>query len=215
VDPQRAVNWKSTGAAGGGVIRDLGSHVIDLLWWLIGPFESVSCTSRIWAPRRPSLDEPGKMMTVDVEEAAVLVLRAADGAFGAVDVSKIATGSEDELRFEIHGMHGAIRFNLTQPNCLEVYDGRVSEGDYGGRRGWQSIASVQKYAGAGGKFPGPRFAIGWLRGHVHCLYSFLQAVAGGAEAHPSLAEGLRLQRVLEAARAAAESGEWLDLPQAT
>jgi predicted dehydrogenase len=212
VDPSRPVNWKSTARAGGGVIRDLGSHIVDLLWWLIGPFESVSCMSRIWAPRRPSLDEPGKMVTVDVEEAAVLMLRAADGAFGTVDVSKIATGAEDELAFEIHGRHGAMRFNLDQPNYLEVYDGRMPDGDFGGRRGWQRLATVQRYPGAGGKFPSPRAAIGWLRGHVHCLYSFLQCVADGTEPHPSLAEGLRLQRVLEAAREAAESGGWVDLP---
>ncbi|MHC4718172.1 MAG: Gfo/Idh/MocA family protein, partial [Planctomycetota bacterium] len=67
VDPDKAVNWKSTAAAGGGVIRDLGSHLLDLIWWLIGPFESANCVSRIWSPRRPSLDKPGEMMTVDVE----------------------------------------------------------------------------------------------------------------------------------------------------
>jgi len=212
VDPNRAVNWKSTARAGGGVIRDLGSHVIDMLWWLIGPFESLSCTSRVWASERPDFETPGKMVAVDAEEAAVIVLRSTDGAFGSVDVSKIATGTEDELRFEVHGRHGAMRFNLMQPNYLEVYDGRLAEGDFGGRRGWQSIAAVQKYPGSGGKFPGPRLSIGWLRGHVHCLYSFLQCIADGAQPHPSLAEGLHLQRVLEAARASAESGEWVKLP---
>lgn len=213
VDPNSPVNWKSTARAGGGVIRDLGSHVIDMLEWLIGPFEALNCTSRIWGRERPSSEAPGRVLTVDAEEAAVIVLRSADGAFGSVDVSKIATGTEDALRFEIHGRHGAMRFNLMQPNYLEVYDGRLPEGDFGGRRGWQSIAAVQRYAGLGGKFPGPRLSIGWLRGHVHCLYSFLQSIADGTPPRPSLAEGLHLQRVLEAARASAECGEWVRLPQ--
>ncbi len=213
VDPARPVNWKSTARAGGGVIRDLGSHILDMLWWLIGPFESLSCTSRIWAAERPSADAPGRLVPVDVEEAALIVLRSAGGAYGSVDVSKIATGTEDELRFEIHGRHGAMRFNLMQPNYLEVYDGRLPDGDFGGRRGWQSIAAVQRYPGAGGKFPGPRQTVGWLRGHVHCLYSFLKSIADGSPPSPSLAEGLHLQKVLEAARAAAESGEWVKLPQ--
>ena len=55
-------------------------------------------------------------------DAAGRILRAEDGVFGSVDVSKIATGTEDELRFEIHGRHGAMRFNLMEPNVLEVYD---------------------------------------------------------------------------------------------
>jgi len=213
VDPQKAVNWKSTAAAGGGVIRDLGSHIVDLLWWLIGPFEAVHCVSRIWAEQRPSLDEPGKMMKIDAEEAAVMVLRSADGAFGTVEASKIATGTEDELRFEIHGRHGAMRFNLMQPNYLEVYDGRLPEGPGGGRCGWQRIASVQKYPPPGDRFPGGKLGIGWIRAHVHSLYSFLKAIAEDAEAHPSLAEGIHLQRVLEAARESARTGAWVELPQ--
>lgn len=211
VDPDRAVNWKSTAAAGGGVIRDLGAHVVDLLWRLIGPFESVSCISRIWSPERPNKDSPGRMLKVDVEEAAAIVLRRPDGAFGTVEVSKIATGAQDELRFEIHGRHGALRWNLMQPNYLEVYDERLADGDYGGRRGWQRIQSVQRYPGAA--FPGPKFSIGWVRAHVECLHAFLEAIARGTPARPSLADGLHLQRVLETVRAAAASGQWESLPQ--
>lgn len=213
VDPGKAVNWKSTAAAGGGVIRDLGSHILDLLWHLIGPFSSAFAVSRIWAGQRPSLDKPGTMMTIDAEDAAAILLRKADGTFGTVEASKIATGAEDELRFEIHGRHGAMRFNLMQPNYLEVYDARRADGDYGGERGWQSIAAVQRYPAPGNRFPGPKFSSGWIRSHVHSLYSFLKAVADGTAAQPSLAEGLHIQRVLEAVRDSAGRQMWVDLPQ--
>ncbi len=215
VDPQKAVNWKSTAAAGGGVIRDLGPHIIDLLWWFIGPFEAVHCTSRIWAGERPSLDNPGQTIEIDVEDAAAMLLRSPDGAFGMVDVSKIATGTQDELRFEMHGRHGALRFNLMQPNFLEAFDGRMPTGDCGGSSGWQRIDAVQKYPAPGGKFVPSKLGIGWVRSHVHSLYSFLKAVADGAEPRPSLSDGLHLQRVLEAARQSAESARWVDLPQRT
>ena len=214
VDPNKAVDWKSTAAAGGGAIRDLGSHILDLLWWLIGPFEEVCCASRIWSPERPSADQPGTMMKIDVEEAAIMLLRAEDGAFGSVEATKLATGTEDELRFEIHGRDGALRFNLMQPNYLEAYDCREPDGDFGGGRGWKQIPTVRKYSKPAGKFPGPKFAIGWIRGHVHCLYAFLNCIAEGAEPHPSLAEGVHLQRVLEAVRESADSGRWVQLPQA-
>jgi predicted dehydrogenase len=160
-----------------------------------------------------SLDKPGTMMAVDVEEAAALLLRAADGAFGTVEASKIATGTEDELRFEIHGRHGAMRFNLMDPNCLEVFDERDAGGDYGGQRGWKKLTCLQKYPAPGGKFPGPRFTVGWIRAHVHSLYSFLKAIADDSEPSPSLAEGIHRQRILEAVRESAETGAWVDLPQ--
>ena len=213
VDPAKPVNWKSTAAAGGGVIRDLGSHILDLLWWLIGPFDRVCCTSRIWSAQRPSLDRPGTMMTTDAEDGAAMLLRKSDGAFGVVEASKIATGAEDQLSFEIHGQLGAMRFDLMQPNYLEVYDARAAEGDFGGGRGWQRIASVQKYPAPGGKFPNPKFSAGWIRAHVHCLYSFLDAIATGTPASPSLADGLHIQRVLDAVRQSAASAAWIKLPQ--
>ena len=211
VEQDKPLSWKSSAAAGGGVIRDLGPHIIDLLQWLVGPFSSMLCQSRIWSARRPSLTSPGQMVDIDVEDAATMIVRQVDGAFGTVTVSKIATGAEDDLRFEIHGRHGALRFSMMQPNYLEYYDGRLPDGPYGGQRGWQQIAAVQRYPKPGG-FPGPKQAIGWLRGHVHCLYSFLAAIADGRPASPSLTEGVQLQQVLEAAIASAASHSWVHLP---
>ena len=211
VDEKRAVNWKSTAAGGGGVIRDLGSHVVDLMWWLLGPFESLNCVSRIWAKKRPSAENPGAMVDVDVEDAAVMMVKLPQGAFGTIEASKLATGAEDEIRFEIHGRDGAIRFNLMQPNFLEVYDARLPDGDFGGERGWKNLACVQKYPPPGNKFPAPKNTLGWLRGHIHCLYSFLKAIGEGKPAEPSLRDGIRLQRLLEAARESAQTHAWVDL----
>ncbi len=172
VDASRPMSWKFRASAGGGVIRNLGAHLLDLLAWLMGPFASVRCISRIWADQRPSA---GGAEKVDTEDAAVMLLRSRDGAIGTAEVSKLATGAEDELRLEIHGNRGAMRFDLMQPNYLEVYDARLPEGEFGGRRGWQQIATVAKYPPPGGKFPPGKNSVGWLRGHVHCLHEFLRA----------------------------------------
>lgn len=213
VDPDKPANWKSTAAAGGGVIRDLGIHILDLLWWLIGPFDDVLCNSRIWSPERPSADKPGTKMKIDVEEAAAMILRTKDGAFGTVETSKIATGTEDELRFEIHGRNGAMRFNLMEPNYLEIFDEKTKEGDFGGERGWKKLSCIQKYPGIGSKFPGPKFTLGWIRAHVHSLYSFLKSISDDTDPSPSLADGIHMQRVLETVRKSAEAQTWTKLPQ--
>jgi len=212
VDPLKAVNWKSTAAAGGGAIRDLGPHILDLLWLLAGPFASALCVSRIWSPRRPSLDRPGETMTIDAEEAAAMLLRSADGAFGMLDISKIATGKENEMLIEIHGRHGAIRFNLDEPNYLDVYDARRPDGPLGGSAGWQRLACIQKYPPPGDKFPGGKNSLGWMRAFIHSIYSFLCAIAEGRQGSPTLAEGIHRQRLLEALVASAQRNEWVDLP---
>ena len=106
-----------------------------------------------------------------------------------------------------------MRFNLMQPNYLEIYDERAASGDLGGGKGWQQLACVHKYPPPGGKFPGPKFTIGWIRGHIHSLYCFLKAIAGDTDPSPSLSDGIHMQRVLEAVRESAEKDAWVHLPQ--
>ena len=50
-NPAAPLKWKLTAAAGGGVIADLASHVLDLVDWLIGPFQSVTAATQIAYPR--------------------------------------------------------------------------------------------------------------------------------------------------------------------
>ncbi len=93
------------------------------------------------------------------------------------------------------------------PNYLEAYDLNEPEGPIGGQRGWRRIATVQRYEKPGG-FPGPKFGIGWIRGHMHCLHNFLNAIATGQPPQPSLERGLELRRMLAIAAESAASRTW-------
>jgi predicted dehydrogenase len=178
---------------------------------MIGPFAGVHATSRTLHRTRP--DAHGDAVPIDGDDQALLTIRLRNGALGTIEASKIATGSEDELRFEIHGERGALRFNLMDPNFLEAYDMRPPDTPQGGDRGWRRIACVQRYDKPAG-FPTPKASIGWLRGHVHCLYNFLQAVAENRRAEPSLERGLEIARLLAVMEQSAATGRWLDFPAA-
>lgn len=208
VDPTRPAGWKLQRSAGAGVLQDLGSHAVDLVEAITGPFVAVNATMRTLYPARPAKD--GMAVPIDGDDHALLTVRLPNGALGTIEASKIATGAEDELRFEIHGDRGAMRFNLMEPNYLEVYDMRKPETPQGGERGWTRIACVQRFDKPGG-FPTPKASIGWLRGHVHCLYSFLYAVAQGRQSEPSLQRGLQVARILAAASESAAVGAWRDI----
>ena len=121
-DPKAPLKWKLSGKAGGGVIADLGSHILDLTEHLIGPFDSLLATTHIAYPMRPSADDPTKMVPVDAEDNMNVIVRLPNGASGTVTASKIATGAEDEIRVEIHGSKGALRFNGMKPHGLQFYD---------------------------------------------------------------------------------------------
>jgi predicted dehydrogenase len=196
VDRTRPLNWRSDADRGGGVLNDLGSHMIDLLQHLLGPLEPIYALQRTWSAERRDLAEPSRRIGRVGEDFVMVLMRTADGAPGVVEASKIATGTEDELRFEIHGERGALRFNLMEANWLEFFDLSKAEAPLGGERGWTRIATVSRYEKPAA-LPSPRNHIGWMHGHLHCLYHFLDDVANGRPGDPNLSVGIELQRQLD------------------
>ena len=207
--PEAPLKWKLSAAAGGGVIADLASHLLDLVDWLLEPFHSILAASKIAYPQRPSAEDPAQKVQVDAEDCVMLLAKMESGAMGMLEATKLATGAEDELRLEIHGARGAIRFNLMDAHHLEYYDATASDQPQGGFRGWNRIDTGQRYARPAAAFPSPKASVGWIRGHVACLANFLQAVAEGRPATPGLEQGIRVQRLMECVRASAASGQWI------
>ena len=144
-DPEAPAKWKLTAAAGGGVIADLASHVLDLVDHLIGPFASFMAATHIAYPERPSLSDPAKKVGIDAEDCVTLLARLPSGTLGTIEATKLATGAEDELRLEIHGSRGAIRFNGMDPHHLEFHDATAADRPQGGLRGWTRIDTGQRY----------------------------------------------------------------------
>jgi predicted dehydrogenase len=207
-DPSAPLKWKLTAAAGGGVIADLASHVLDLVDHLIGPFGSVMAATHVAYPERPLAADPGARGPVDAEDCVMLLAR---GVLGTIEATKLATGTEDELRLEIHGSRGALRFNTMQPHQLELHDATAPDRPFGGLRGWNRIDAGQRYAPPAASFPSPKASIGWIRSHVACLANFLQAVAEGRPAVPGLEQGIRVQHLMECVRRSAVERRWVDV----
>ncbi|MBR2951924.1 MAG: Gfo/Idh/MocA family oxidoreductase [Clostridia bacterium] len=194
----RPIGWKQNrDICGGGVLFDLGSHVIDMIYYLCGRFASVVGASQIAFPRRVGSD--GQPWETNADEAFYMLARLENGAMGTIEVSKVAAGSNDDLKIEVRGEKGALRFSLMDPNFLYFYDATREDGVLGGERGYQAIECVGRYPAPGGSFPGMRAPVGWLRGHVGSMYSFLSAVAEGREASPSFEDGAHVQWVMEQA----------------
>lgn len=209
-NPEAPLRWKLTAEAGGGVIADIASHVLDSLDWLIGPFKSFQAQTHIAFAERPLPGDPERKGRVDAEDCVLVLGELAAGGVGILEASKIATGTEDEFRLEIHGTRGALRFNLMGPHHLEFYDATVSYPP-AGSRGWTRIDTGRRYEPPSTSFPSPKAAVGWLRGHVECLANFLYAVGEGRAAEPGLRQGIRVQRLMGAVRRSAIDGRRVEV----
>ncbi len=214
VSAERPFTWRVdiTKSGRGGALFDLGSHVIDLTRWLFGEIDQVQCLSETFIKERGLPDNPEQRLPVEVDDISLLLLKLQNGAVGTLESSRMAMGVQDEIRIEAHGSHGAIRFNLMQPNYLEYYDGRIPEGTLGGDRGFKLLEAVARYPKPS-KYPGPKNTIGWERFHIHSVYNFITHVLNGTPASPDILDGAKTQAIMEAALESRESGAWAEVPE--
>ncbi len=200
-DPVKPAGWKQIGARGGGVLNDLGSHVLDLMIHLLGPVRSVSAMTQIGYPERTGPKGETSWQT-DAEEAAYLNVVLRSGAHGTVEASKLAYGTQDDLRFEIFCKNGALRFSLAEPGVLESCDG----GDAAPYSGFKRTDVGGRYPAPGGNFPSPKAPVGWLRAHVHSYYELLLSIAEDLPVSPDFEESAYVQAVIETAKRSAANG---------
>jgi predicted dehydrogenase len=99
--------------SGGGPLIDIGSHVLDLCWYLMGRPEPVTVTGNTYArlgernglgPRRYRAADAGQ--TSSVEDLANASIRFANGASLLLDASYSLHAPQDRLSVSIHGEAG-------------------------------------------------------------------------------------------------------------
>ncbi len=219
VDPEMPLAWRlQKEHAGSGALGDIGAHAIDTTQFVTGlNVTSVSGTMDTIVTKRPLLGH-GSGLTgiaaegygeVTVDDVAIFTGRLANGALVSFEATRFATGRKNQLTVEVSGTKGALAFDLEDLNSIQFYD-RTAPTD---RQGFTKILVTEaEHPYVSAWWPAGHM-LGYEHGFSHQVKDLVEGIVAGTEPHGTFAEGLRVQRVLDAVEASSSSDSvWVTIP---
>ncbi|MFJ4171736.1 Gfo/Idh/MocA family protein [Paenarthrobacter sp. NPDC089714] len=216
VDPDMPLAWRlQKEHAGSGALGDIGAHAIDLVEFVTGmDVEQVSGVLDTIVKQRP-LQGSGTGLSgsglagkaaagygqVTVDDIAIFTGRLASGALASFEATRFATGRKNALSIEVSGDKGALAFDLEDLNSIQFYD-RTAPADLQGFRKILVTEPVHPYVSAW--WPAGHM-LGYEHGFSHQVKDLVEGIARNTDPHPTFADGLRVQRVLEAVERSADN----------
>jgi predicted dehydrogenase len=205
-DPQAPLTWRlRKEKAGSGALGDIGAHLVDLTQHLTGEhLTGLAATLETFVGERP-LPDGGGTGPVTVDDAAVFFGRLTGGALATFEATRFAFGRKNSIRLELNGSAGSLAFDFEHMNVLEFFDGTAAAQVQGFTR---ILVTEPGHPYAGHWWP-PGHGLGYEHAFAHQAADLLTAIAAGTDPEPSFADGLQVQRVLDAVeRSAAGGSTW-------
>ena len=214
-DPSAPMSWRlEKDKAGSGALGDIGAHVVDLTQYITGEtVTGVSALLETFVTERPLAAAAGSlsgtagegMGQVTVDDAAVFLARFSGGALATFEATRFALGRKNGIRIEINGSEGSLAFDFEDMNVLEFFDGTEPAERAGFRR---IIVTEPEHPYVAAWWPAGH-GLGYEHGFTHQVVDLVTAIAKDEDPAPSFADGLQIQRVLDAVeRSAAADSTW-------
>ena len=198
------LGWRSSKEfAGSGVLADIGSHLIHLVQWLAGDIASLTARSRDFRNDSAS----------DVEDWIAFLAEFTSGARGTLEISRICPGRgadiTENMQIELYGSNGAAVFSLQDPWGLRV---AIGEAGRDPSRLLERIDVPESQLKLDGSPRDPREGEKRWTYRYDQTFQFVDSVRHGVVRPPSFEDGLRCQKVLDAALTSSRTGKWVEIP---
>ncbi|WP_448614532.1 Gfo/Idh/MocA family protein [Modestobacter sp. URMC 112] len=219
-DPSAPMSWRlEKDKAGSGALGDIGAHIVDLTQFITDEvLTGVSALLETFVPKRPLPTATGKltgvggaeMGEVTVDDAAVFLGRFTGGALATFEATRFALGRKNAIRIEVNGSAGSLAFDFEDMNVLHFFDGTEPAEVAGFRR---IVVTEPQHPYVAAWWPAGH-GLGYEHGFTHQVVDLVTALAAGQQPTPSFADGLQVQRVLDAVeRSAADRSTWTEIPR--
>ncbi len=216
-DPDSPLSWRfQKKIAGSGTVGDIGTHVVDLAHYLVGPIAEVIALTTTYNKTRPlqqgGVDKLGaaekardaERGEVDVDDEVVSMLKFEGGAIGSLEATRNAYGRNNFITLEIHGTKGSIHFNYERRDELQV----MFADDPADARGFRTIYTGPAHPYGDGLWPIPGLGIGYSETKIVECHDFFSAIAQNRQPSPNFEDGLLTELVADALIRSGETGTW-------
>lgn len=197
----RDLGWRQVRAlAGTGELGDMLSHRIDFAHLLVGPMRRLVAGQKNFHSVRQ-----GKPS--DLDDWVTVLAEFECGATGVLESSKLATGRNESWRsldsVELNGSECSLAFSTGTWNSLQV-------GKPGGP-GLETVSVPKSFWRWPGSLRDPHVGDPLVTFRYDQAWEFVDAIRNQRPCVPSFHDGVRAQRVMDAAVRSAEQRQWTDL----
>ena len=200
-------NWRVDPSGGGGVVADLGSHIVGIARFLLGPIAELTADLETVVKDRPVAPGASERRKVEVDDIARLTVRFARGCGGMIEANWVATGRKMQLCFELHGTKGSLVFTQERFNELLHY----KAGGDPRHQGFTRIEAGPQHQPYGLFCVAPGHQLGFNDLKIIEVAEFLDAIAGGPKRGPDFREAWEIQKVIDTAVRASRERRWLKI----
>lgn len=193
-----------TDVNGGGALADIGSHIISMMRFLLGPIEEVNAHSKTIYKTRPVHPGATEHAPVVVDDMTHSLVKMSNGAMGSLEANWAATARTMDLSFEITGTRGAIAFTQERMNELLFCSTTTSA-----HSGFQRIESGPQYPPYAQFCPAPGHHLGFNDLKVIEVAQLIEAHDKNKSGYPDFREAYEVQKVVEAMARSNTSREWV------
>jgi predicted dehydrogenase len=206
-DASAPFTWRLDEKGGHGVVADLGSHIISIARYLVGPIASLVGQIKTVVGERPVAPGAREKRKVLVDDEARALVTFASGATGSLEASWVKAGRKMQLAFEMTGSKGSLFVDHERMNELQLY----TIGQPHGRQGFKTILAGPDHAFFKEFVPAPGHHLGFNDIKTIEVRALLTALAGGPPFQPDFREAWEIQRVVDAIVQSARERKWVDL----
>jgi len=204
-DPDSPYSWRIDPVGGPGVIADLGSHIIGMARFLLGPIADVSADMRTVVKSRPVSRGAKERKGVLVDDVARILVNFGRGCGGTIEANWVATGRKMQLGFEISGDKGSLVFTQERLNELLFY----RAGGDAKTNGYVKIESGPQHPPYGEFCIAGGHQLGFNDLKTIEMGEFLRAIGQGKTSTPDFREAYEIQKVVDAAIASSKTRSWV------